>query len=106
VRGPRGRERSIEAVIDTGYNGWLTFPPRLIAALGLPWHSFGRATLADGSETSFNVYKGAIIWDRRVRTIIIGEADADPLLGMALLRGYELNMKVQSGGKVTIKRMK
>ena len=35
VRGPHGKEREIEAVIDTAFNGFLTLPPQVIAALGL-----------------------------------------------------------------------
>ena len=27
VRGFRGRQQEIEAVVDTGYTGWLTLPP-------------------------------------------------------------------------------
>lgn len=50
IKGMRGREHEIEAVIDTGYTEWLTLPPDLIAALGLRWRSLDRGTLADGSE--------------------------------------------------------
>ena len=32
VQGPRGKQR-IEAVVDTGYTGTLTLPPKLIAKL-------------------------------------------------------------------------
>jgi hypothetical protein len=61
--------------------------------------------LADGSETVFDVYEGTAMWDRRVRRIAVDAADADPLVGMALLAGYELMMQVRSGGKVTIKAL-
>ena len=37
VQGARGREQAIEAVLDTGFNGYLTLPPELIAELGLPF---------------------------------------------------------------------
>ena len=29
-------------VVDTNFRGWLTLPPSLIAALGLPWKQLGR----------------------------------------------------------------
>ncbi len=31
VRGPGGREETVEAVIDTGFNGYLTLPISLIS---------------------------------------------------------------------------
>ena len=39
VAGPRGQQQDIEAIIDTGFTGFLTLPPALVAALGLPWLS-------------------------------------------------------------------
>jgi predicted aspartyl protease len=37
VHGGGGPSREVETVIDTGFNGFLTLPPALIAALGLSW---------------------------------------------------------------------
>ncbi len=106
VRGRRGREQEVEAVIDSGYNGALTLRPALIALLGLRWESVEQATLADGSTCVFQVYAGKVVWDGKVRTILVDEADADSLVGMRLLRGHELRMQVRYRGKVTIKRLR
>ena len=46
---PTGQAHEFEAVIDTGFNGFLTLPPALIAALGLPWLCRQDGQLADGS---------------------------------------------------------
>ena len=105
IRGFRGRERELEAVVDTGYTGWLTLPPTVIAALNLRWRTFGRGTLADGSMSFFDVYQARVMWDGRVRPVFVDEFDATPLVGMALLRGYEYKMQVRARGKVTIKRL-
>ena len=35
VRGPEGRTRDIEAVVGTGYSGFLTLPAGLVAQLSL-----------------------------------------------------------------------
>jgi hypothetical protein len=51
------------------------------------------------------VYVGKLAWDGKVRRILVGEADTDPLVGMRLLRGHELRMQVRARGKVTIKRL-
>ena len=105
VRGPRNQERKIEAVIDTGYNAALALPPSLVASLGLRWKTFGRGILGDGSECLFDVYVGTVVWDGNERRVLVDEADTEPLVGMALLTGYELKMEVRSRGKVTIKRL-
>jgi predicted aspartyl protease len=35
VRGPGGAEQEVEAVLDTGFNGYLALPPPVIEALRL-----------------------------------------------------------------------
>jgi clan AA aspartic protease len=155
IKGLRGREREIEAVIDTGYTASLTLPSALIVALGLRWRSVDRGMLADGSECLVDVYEAKVVWDSKLRQILVDEVgmvhmwpvlgntlvpsggvqflpmscringfrrqnapeqvlpccepchevDAEPLVGMRLLRGHELKMQVRAGGKVTIKRL-
>jgi clan AA aspartic protease len=102
VRGPAGQRQRIEAVIDTGFDGWLSLPPALISSLGLPWRRRGLALLADGSDTVFDIYEGAVVWNRRLRRIPVDEAEVAPLVGMSLLNGHELNVQVRARGKVTI----
>ena len=106
VRGLQRRKQEIEAIVDTGYTASLTLPPALITALGLRWQSMDTARLADGSECIFSVYEARIVWDGKVRQILVDAADADPLVGMRLLKGHELKMQVRSRGKVTIKRLR
>lgn len=103
VRGPAGQTQQIKAVVDTGFDGWLSLPPALIASLGLPWRRRGRALLADGSESLFDIYEGTVVWDRRRRRIPVDEVDTAPLVGMALMDGYELRVQVRTRGQVTIK---
>lgn len=105
VRGSQRREKEIEAVIDTGYTESLSLPPSLVASLSLRWKTSGRAILADGSEGMFDIYRAEVLWDGKFRRILVYEADADPLVGMRLLSGYELKIQVRPGGKVTIKRL-
>jgi clan AA aspartic protease len=92
-------------VVDSGYTGWLTLPPTATAALNLRWRTFGRGILADGSVSAFDVYQAKVVWDGRVRRVFVDEFDATPLIGMALLRGYEYKMQVRARGKVTIRRL-
>ncbi len=105
VKGLHGEERVVEAIVDTGYSASLTLPPAVIAALGLAWQSMDTAKLADGSECIFSVYEGRVVWDGKVRQILVDEANADPLVGMRLLKGYEVKIEVRARGKVRIKRL-
>jgi predicted aspartyl protease len=45
------RLQAIDAVIDTGFNGFLSLPSTIIATLILPWSGSDFVTLGDGSET-------------------------------------------------------
>jgi len=105
VQGARGQASEIEAVVDTGFTEFLTLPPSSIAALSLAWRSRDRAILADGSECFVDVYEAEAIWDGKKQRILVAEADADPLVGMALLSSYELKIEVRERGKVVIKRL-
>lgn len=105
VRGIGGRRHELEAVVDSGYTGWITLPPTAIAALNLRWRTFGRGVLADGSVSVFDVYQAKVEWDGQLRRVFVDEFDATPLVGMALLRGYECRMQVRSRGKIIIKRL-
>ena len=102
LQGSANQVREVEAVIDTGYNGLLTLPPSMVAELSLPIVSQGRATLADGSEAAFNVYGVTVVWDDKPMYVETGAVGVDPLVGMALLDGHNLNIDVENGGRVLI----
>ncbi len=102
VRGPLGQEQEIEALIDTGFNGFLTLPPGLVAALSLPRLGRGRAVLANGSEELFDIYEATVIWDGQPRAVELDAANTVALVGMSLLYGYDLRIHVVEGGRVTI----
>ncbi len=103
IRDLKGEPKSIEAVIDTGFNGHLTLPPQLIAELGLPFRRNGRAVLGDGRAVTFDIHEAVVLWDGRPRRIPVDAADTDPLLGMGLLQGHELTVQVVQGGIATIR---
>ena len=97
-----GQTYELKSVVDTGYTGWLTLPPDVISKLGLAWRERGGATLADGSQTLFNVYNATVIWDGRSVVIPVDEIDADPLVGMSLMYGYELHLPIIDGAIFTL----
>ena len=100
---PRKRLPSVGyAKVDTGFNGWLSLPPDLIAQLNLKWKRRGRAILGDGTECVFDVYEAVLVWDGNLLTIPIDEADSEPLVGMSLMEGYQLKVQVFEGGHVEL----
>jgi clan AA aspartic protease len=96
----------VDAVIDTGFSGFLTLPSETIAALGFSWEGRDVATLGDGTFCTFEVYIGLVIWDGQYREIYINESETAPLIGMQLLRGYDLRIQAIEGGLVTIEALK
>ncbi len=106
VVGNSSRQRQvIDTVIDTGFDGFLSLPSETIVRFGLPWTISNTATLADGSETLFDFYTGTVIWDGQYRTIDIAESETEPLLGMAMLYGYRLQVDTVEGGIVKIEAL-
>ena len=90
------------AIIDTGYSGNLTLPPTIVRELGLFFAGRVQAFLADATRVFFDVYEATVLWDGQPRQITVHESNATPLVGMALLRGHNLNIDVESGGRVVI----
>jgi clan AA aspartic protease len=100
--------RKLEAfntVIDTGFSGFLSLPSSMIASLSLPWSASDIVTLGDGSETLFDLYTAIVIWDGQYREIYIAESETEPLLGMALLYGYRLQVDAVEGGLVKVEAL-
>jgi clan AA aspartic protease len=77
--------KSINAVIDTGFTGFLSLPSDTIAELDLSWSYRDRGTLGDGSEVLFDIYGAAAIWDGKSQEIEVNSAETEPLVGMSLL---------------------
>lgn len=102
LQSPAGQSQDIEAVIDTGYSGFLTLPTMLVAELGLPFAYIGRAFLANDDEVSFDVHDVTVLWDGQPRHIKADATGSTPLVGMLLLDGHNLNIEVENNGRVVI----
>lgn len=99
------KKQFIEAVIDTGFSGFLTLPPDIIQALDLTWKGRDIATLGDGNSCIFEVYIAEVIWDGKYLTVDINEAETTALIGMRLLQGYDLHIQIIENGYVTIEKL-
>lgn len=99
---PQGRIRAIEAVVDTGYSGFLTLPTELVTELGLPFAYMGQAFLANDAQVAFDVHYVTVLWDGQPRDIEADATGSTPLVGMLLLDRHNLNIEVVEGGRVVI----
>jgi clan AA aspartic protease len=102
-----GAESSVhvEAVIDTGYNGFLTLPRTTIEELGLPFAGSARAALGDGNEVTMDLFLASVQWDDEPRDVLVLETDGGTLMGMALLGGCRLVMDIEEDGGVSIESL-
>lgn len=103
VLGSGDRRQRLEAVIDTGFTGYLTLPAETVVSLGLPQRGFERYLVADGSERIGPIYRAVVLWHGRDLTISVGEGE--PLVGMSLLSGSRLTVDATPGGEVRIEEL-
>jgi len=102
VRGPGGREQDTEAVIDTGFNGFLTVSSALARRLGLLRIGRSRVRLASGQEEVLDLYEIEVLWDGQWRAVETDAAETDALVGMSLAYGYSVYVEVIESGCVVI----
>ena len=102
VRGPGGREETVEAVIDTGFNGYLTLPISLISDLALPFAGTTQAMLGDGSTVRMDVHEATVLWDNQERMVLTLASESGVLVGMSMLFGHRVTLDMRAGGAVRI----
>ena len=102
LQGPEWGIRDIEAVVDTGYRGFLTLQAGLVAELELPFDYPGQTLSANDDEVTFDVHDITVLWDDQPRHIKADATGSNPLMGMAMLDDHNLIIEVVSGGYVVI----
>jgi len=98
--------RMVEALIDTGFTGFLSLPLSMIESMELPWIFSDSVTLGDGSEVTFQMYRATVIWDGQLKVVDVAASESEPLLGMSLLYGFKLQIEAVERGSVTIEAMR
>jgi clan AA aspartic protease len=93
---------TVEAVIDTGFNGFLTLPVPEIARLQFPYEGTMRVILGHGQPVELDMFRGTVLWEGQVREGLVLAAEGSPLVGMGLLEGSRLCLDIIDGGAVTI----
>lgn len=95
-------EQTIEFVIDTGFTGELSLPLFVVNSLGLSYIEDISANLADDQTVRIPIYEAVILWNGVERDVRILATGRRPLLGTALLEGYEFVAQFAEGGLVTV----
>ncbi|NJM74935.1 MAG: clan AA aspartic protease [Acaryochloridaceae cyanobacterium RU_4_10] len=95
----------VNAVIDTGFTSFLSLPSSMIESLELPWSCLDFGTLGDGSEAVFEMYTASVIWDGQIQIVDVAASEAEPLVGMSLLYGYDLRIQAIEGGIVSVQAL-
>ena len=103
LRGPAGQARDVDAVVDTGFTRFLTLPSAMVEELGLGYRGVNSVILADGSETTLEVYGVTVLWDGQPREVVAYVSNTTPLIGMSLLQRHYLDIDVEDGGHVLIR---
>lgn len=77
----------------------------MVEELGLPLRGSADVVLGAGCVETLPIYRLRLLWHGRERMIRAFAAPGDPLVGMALLSGSELRVRVVEGGRVEIEEL-
>ena len=105
IRDNNGQFQTIEVVVDTGFNGYLALPTAMISRLGLEPGIPINVTLGTGTREQVNTRIGQVLLHENLYPVSVLESEGNPLLGMQLLVGSQLNIQVRPGGEVVIEEM-
>ena len=97
-----GHVHRVEAVVDTGFNGYLALPSDLIHQLGAHATEPVDMGLATDLVVTVDSFEGIVLWRGERRSVEILEAEGDPLIGTALLWDSLLTAEMTDNGAVTI----
>lgn len=93
---------AVEAVLDTGFNGYIALPLSVIRASNGQAGGTRRVELGDGNLVDLDVYFVHVSWHGHSREVLALHAETTPLIGMSLLWGSRVQFDCNESGLVTI----
>ncbi|MCW5313234.1 clan AA aspartic protease [Nostoc sp. KVJ3] len=96
---------SLDFVMDTGFNGYLTLPVQAVSAMNLPSYSSTPIKLADGSEALSAIHLATIVWDDVEKIVLVLASGYKPLLGTAMMEEYHLEIDFEDNGLVSLEKI-
>lgn len=97
-----GSNVSVQAMLDTGFNGFLTLPPALLQVMAAKPVGTRRAELGDGQVTELRAFAVTVVWHEVPRELLAIAAETTPVIGMSLLWGSRVSFHAQEDGAVTV----
>lgn len=93
----KNRRHKLPAVIDTGFNGYLSVPQHIANKSKWYFAGFEEYEIATGELVTQRVYLGDVIFDKfRQTTYIVTSNSKDILIGTKLLRNKLLRINFKS----------
>lgn len=103
---PPSGSLTLDAVVDTGFTGYLTLSRDVIRKLNAKAVGTRHAILGDGSHAELDSYLITVNWQGFRRSIVAIESESEPLLGMTLLWNNRVTFEAVDGGAVSIAPLK
>ena len=97
-----GQSHTIQCTLDTGFNGELALPLRVIERLGLVPDDALVVILANGDRIMMTRYSAKLDWQDQPIEAEVLQTEQESAIGMALLENSNLTIQVWDGGHVLI----
>lgn len=97
-----GTRVPFKAVLDTGFNGYLTVPTDLLAELDAQQVGSRRVELGDGQQVDLDVYLTRVEWLGKEKEVLALAANTMPLVGIRLVWNCRLSAELVDHGTVEI----
>ena len=91
-----------EFILDTGFNGHLALPRRVLQRLNVRAWDATTHQVAGGEVIVTQTFTMEIVWLGRTRTVEVIALEGNPLLGTGLLLGTQITIDAVAGGEVMI----